>query len=96
LPGTGLACADELILARDEFTKWDLAHVSIRPHHMSVAQFYREIIQLYDSLLFRPGVLLGYLLRYSPARCWKMLKGSWRVRRQYLEKIREAENDVGE
>ena len=92
LPGTGMAAGGEVLLSPDDFTRWDLAHVSIRPRHMTVAQFYRQIIKLYDDIVFRPPVLWGYLRRYRPGQWWKMARGSFLVRRQYLRKIREAED----
>jgi radical SAM superfamily enzyme YgiQ (UPF0313 family) len=94
LPGTGLAPVESVLLARDDFPRWDLAHVSLAPEHLSVADFYRELVALYDDLLFQPGVLWGYLRTYGLRQCWRLACGSARVRRQYLAKIREAEKDV--
>jgi hopanoid C-3 methylase len=91
LPGTGLTVPDEdLVIARDDFTRWDLAHVSVRPAHMSVAEFYRQIIRLYDEVIFRPGPLWDHLRRYTLAQCWRLARGGYRVRRQYMRKVREA------
>jgi len=91
LPGTGfVSVGSEILVPRDEYPRWDLAHVVLRPRAMSVARFYREIMTLYNALLFRPAVLRGYLSRYRVLQLWKMLKGTLRVRRQYMAKIREA------
>lgn len=92
LPGSGFTVpADSLLLGGDDYARWDLAHVSIRPQFLSVAQFYRQIIALYAKILFQPATLFAHLRRYRPWQWWKMARGSWLVRQQYLRKIREAE-----
>jgi radical SAM superfamily enzyme YgiQ (UPF0313 family) len=92
LPGTGVAAPlTDLVIDRADFTRWDLAHVSIRPRHMSVADFYRRIMQLYDEVLFQPAALLDHVRRYRVDQCWRLAVGSYRVRRQYRRKLREAE-----
>ena len=91
LPGTGFPVQQEqLVIPRADYEKWDLAHITIRPEHMSVADFYQSIIDLYVAVLFRSKVLSRYLKQYSPPMLWKMLRGSYLVRRQYLQKKREA------
>lgn len=91
LPGTGQAARQEdLLIDRQDFPRWDLAHVAIRPERMSPEGFYRQIVRLYMDTLFRPRDLLDHARRY-PFRMWlRMLAGTWRVRRQYLRKTREA------
>jgi len=92
LPGTGFAAGPgELLLDRRDWARWDLAHVALRPTRMSVAEFYRSILKLYQRILFRPAVLLDHLRRHGPPQLWKMVRGSVRVHRQYRAKIREAE-----
>lgn len=91
LPGTGYQVNDgELIIPHSDFPKWDLAHVTIRPQKMSVPDFYQNIVKLYNSTLFQPKFLIDYLKKYNALRLWKMMKGSFLVWRQYLQKIREA------
>jgi radical SAM superfamily enzyme YgiQ (UPF0313 family) len=91
LPGTGMTIpGGDLLLRSDDYEKWDLAHVSIRPSRMSTAEFYRHIIAAYDSVVLQPRMLAGYAVRYHPAQLWKMAKGSLRVRMQYKRKIRES------
>ncbi|MBM4395850.1 MAG: radical SAM protein [Deltaproteobacteria bacterium] len=90
LPGTGLEHkAWDLVIDRRDFPRWDLAHVTVRPERMSVADFYAEIIRLYMATLYKPWYLLGYL-KYPPRMIWKMVAGTWRVRRQYLRKLADA------
>jgi len=91
LPGTGIKVKDEeLIIPYADFAKWDLAHVTIRPKKMSVADFYQSIIKLYNSVLFQPQFLIDYVRKASMLMLWKMIKGSFMVKRQYMKKIREA------
>jgi radical SAM superfamily enzyme YgiQ (UPF0313 family) len=90
LPGTGLSVDDkDLLLAPGDFERWDLAHVAVRPQHLSVAEFYEELIRLYMITLYQPRYLRSYL-RYPRRMMGRMLAGTWRVRRQYLDKLREA------
>jgi radical SAM superfamily enzyme YgiQ (UPF0313 family) len=96
LPGTGMSQWQEpLLLARTDYPRWDLAHVSLPPRHMSVAAFYREILTLYEQIVFQPSVLWEYLQRYRPHQWWQMARGSALVKAQYLRKIREAERRDG-
>lgn len=94
LPGTEFAAEPgQLLLDRTRWARWDLAHVALRPTRLDVPGFYRAILRLYDRVLFRPGALAGHLGR-GPVRLWRMAAGSARVRRQYLERIREAEAEA--
>ena len=43
LPGTGIDIDfNRLIIAYSDYAKWDLAHVTVSPTKMSIADFYRE------------------------------------------------------
>ena len=92
LPKTGVSYPDERIfVARDDYDMWDLAHVTVRPSKLSVAQFYREILKAYNSIIYSPKVIWKYLTAYRPTMLVKMLVGGYRVSRQYQKKIKEAE-----
>jgi len=91
LPKTGVEFPGELILIeKQEYEKWDLAHISVRPSKMSVADYYNAILKAYFSILFQRPVLFSYFRRYSFPMMWKMLTGSQKVTRQYKNKIKEA------
>ncbi len=91
-PGTGIAVnPDENLIKQDDFVRWDLAHISMKPEKMPVSQFYREIIGLYDAIVFQPKIIWKYLRQYSPPQWWRMIRGSYLVRQQYMDKIREEE-----
>jgi hopanoid C-3 methylase len=92
LPKTGVSFPeDQIILKKTDYEKWDLAHVSVQPTSLSVADFYREILRAYNSILYSPPVMWKYLITYSPAMLFKMLVGGYRVTRQYHRKIKEAQ-----
>jgi radical SAM superfamily enzyme YgiQ (UPF0313 family) len=91
LPGTGFGVADnDLVIGRNDYPRWDLAHVTIRPEHASVPEYYRSILQLYNDVLFQPHHLWNYVRRYRARQLWKMASGTMRVRKQYLRRISEA------
>lgn len=91
LPKTETNFAPEkIIIPRTEYDKWDLAHVTVKPEKLTVAEFYSEILKAYYSIIYRPKVLLGYLIKYKPAMLLKMLRGGLLVGKQYKRKIREA------
>jgi radical SAM superfamily enzyme YgiQ (UPF0313 family) len=95
LPGTGLEVTDNsLIIPYADFARWDLAHVTIRPEKMSVADYYKNILKLYNSVLFQPRFLMDYIKKYNVFMLWKMIKGSLMVWRQYMAKIREAKQNA--
>jgi len=91
LPKTGVSFPEEdIILDRQYYERWDLAHVSIRPSKLSVDEFYKEILKAYNSILYHPATLWKYLTTYKPLMLYKMLVGGYRVGKQYRNKIKEA------
>ena len=89
LKGTGLLVNDNnLIIGRTDYPKWDLAHVSIRPEKMSVEDFYRNILNLYQRIVLNPRNLLSFL-KYPFVMQLKMVRGMNKVRKQYENKIME-------
>ena len=75
---------------RQDYEKWDLAHVTVRPTSLSVREFYRQLILLYRRVVLRPSVLLQHASRYSPRMLVRMAAGALAVWRQYRLKMREA------
>ena len=91
LPGTGVTVPDEdLVIPREDFARWDLAHVTVRPTQLTVPEYYQAIIDGYTSTLYQVGPLLGYL-KYPPRMLYKMISGNSRVYRQYVRKRQEAQ-----
>lgn len=90
LPGTGVTVPDEdLVIPRDDFVRWDLAHVTVRPTRLTVPEYYQAIIDGYTSTLYQLGPLLSYL-KYPPRMLYKMISGNSKVYRQYVHKREEA------
>jgi len=95
LPGTGNTVEmAELIIPFSDFERWDLAHVTIRPRKMSTAEFYKNILRLYNSILFQPRFLLDYIQKYNLVMLLKMIKGSINIRKQYWSKIKEVKRNA--
>jgi radical SAM superfamily enzyme YgiQ (UPF0313 family) len=95
LPGTGnVVEMAELIIPFSDYERWDLAHVTIRPKKMSTADFYKNILRLYNSILFQPRYLFDHIKKYNLEMILKMVKGSIKVRKQYLLKIKEVKHDA--
>jgi radical SAM superfamily enzyme YgiQ (UPF0313 family) len=93
LPGTdNNQYQKKLIIPYSDFARWDLAHVTIQPEKMSVADFYKELLGVYSAALFQPAFLLNYLKRYPVSMLWKMIKGSFMVWKQYQHKIKEVKH----
>ncbi|OPX43160.1 radical SAM superfamily protein [Ruminiclostridium hungatei] len=91
LPGTDIRIPDsEVTVSRQDYHKWDLAHVTVRPKKLSEREYYGEIIRLYRRILFRPGTIFGYIRTYPIKMLLKMLLGSTMVYRQYRQKMKEA------
>jgi len=84
---------EQLVIGRDDYARWDLAHVVIRPEKMSVREYYRQIIRLYEKVVFQPGNLMSHL-KYPLRMQVKMLKGLIRVRKQYLTRMKEASHEA--
>ncbi|MCK5347519.1 MAG: radical SAM protein, partial [Candidatus Heimdallarchaeota archaeon] len=91
LPGTDfIVSKDQLLIEPDDYAKWDLAHISISPSKLSAAEYYKELLRLYGKVLFQSWVLKKYLLNTPIRMLIKVIMGSWRVRRQYQMKMKEA------
>ncbi len=90
LPATATSISDDqLVIPREDYVRWDLAHVTVQPSKLSVAEYYQHMIDGYSKVLYQPRVLLGYL-KYPPASLWRMISGNSKVFRQYVGKMKEA------
>ncbi len=81
----------DLVVSKDDFPKWDLAHVTIRPEHMTVAEYYRQVLKLYLRILYYPPNIIS-TFRYPVAMQIRMIKGLRKVMKQYKERIMQAEH----
>ena len=89
LPGTAMLSkyASEISIPREDYAKWDLAHLVLRPTRMSASRYYWNIVWLYHRVTFRPANILKLLYRYGMRQNYKMMLGASRVTLQYLRKV---------
>ncbi|OEF98369.1 B12-binding domain-containing radical SAM protein [Desulfuribacillus alkaliarsenatis] len=77
----------DLIIDREEYEKWDLAHLVLKPEKMSVRSYYMEIVKLYYKITMRPKNVLRLIRKYGLSEVLKLSVGSSAVTMQYLKKI---------
>lgn len=93
LKGTAIEVSEEdLVIKRNDFARWDLAHVVIRPEKMSVKDYYANIKHLYERILFNPRNLFSHFIHHPISVQWKLAKGLIRVSRQYRNCIQTTPN----
>lgn len=89
LPGTEIFDEYEssLLVDRQKFQMWDMAHLVLKPEHMSVRAFYGEILKAYYRVVMRPKHMVYLVRKYGFGANLKMLAGSSLISLQYLKKI---------
>ncbi|WP_245330874.1 B12-binding domain-containing radical SAM protein [Acetoanaerobium pronyense] len=88
LPGTDIYEEYErsLIIKREDYEKWDLAHLALMPSKMSIRSYYIEIIKLYYSITMRPKNVWKMIKTYGISQVLKLSLGSSAVTFQYIKK----------
>ena len=90
LPGTAMGVEEEdLVVSREEYSHWDLAHLVVRPKRLSAREYYAEIIRLYTASVVHPLAIIRHL-RYPLKDVLRISTGAFRVWRQYRRKMKEA------
>ena len=89
LPGTEIfqEYQQDLLVKREEYEVWDMAHVVLKPEFMSIRGFYLEMIFAYYRVIMRPKNSWSLLKKYGIKANVKMLVGSSFVSLQYIRKI---------
>nr|WP_300002440.1 radical SAM protein [Tissierella sp.] len=89
LPGTDIFenYLENLIVKREDYHLWDMAHVVLRPEHMSIRKFYLQLLIAYYRVVMRPKHLVTLIRKYGLKPNLKMLSGSSFVSFQYIKKI---------
>lgn len=89
LPGTSIFddYKDQLMVPREDYPKWDLAHLVLQPQSLSVRGFYWEMLKLYHKRVASPAHVAALIRRYGLAPVLRLAAGSARVTLQYLKKI---------
>jgi radical SAM superfamily enzyme YgiQ (UPF0313 family)/ubiquinone/menaquinone biosynthesis C-methylase UbiE len=92
LPGTAIFddYKDQLLVPREDYPKWDLAHLVLRPEKLSVRGFYWEMLKLYHKRVASPAHVVELIRRYGLMPVLRLSVGSARVSLQYLKKIRQG------
>lgn len=88
LPGTDIyeEYESSLIIKREDYEKWDLAHLALMPSKMSIRSYYIEIIKLYYSITMRPKNVWKMIKTYGISQILKLSAGSSAVTFQYIKK----------
>lgn len=89
LPGTSIFddYKDCLMVPREEYPKWDLAHLVLQPEKLSVRAFYWEMLKMYHKRVASPAHVAALIRRYGLGPVLRLSVGSARVSLQYLKKI---------
>ncbi len=89
LPGTEIfnLYLDDLLIKREQYELWDMAHVVLKPEFMSIRKFYLELLKSYYRIIMRPKHVLALIKKYGIRSNIKMLIGSSFVSFQYIQKI---------
>lgn len=89
LPGTEIfeEFVPQLIVAREDYPKWDMAHVVLKPENMSIKAYYYQLLLSYYRVIMRPKHIKALINKYGKKECFKMVRGSSHVSWQYLKKI---------
>lgn len=89
MPGTEIfeEYRPHLIVRREDYGKWDMAHVVLNPDHMTIRSFYYQILLSYYRVVMRPKNIRAMIEKYGIKECFKMFIGSSFVSWQYLKKI---------
>ncbi|WP_291570129.1 B12-binding domain-containing radical SAM protein [Clostridium sp. UBA4548] len=88
LPGTDLfqQYKNQLIVKREEYEKWDLAHMTVTPSKLSIRSYYFNIIKLYYKIIMRPSNVLYIIKKYGFLETLKLSIGSSNISMQYMLK----------
>lgn len=78
---------EDLAIKREEFEKWDLAHLVLKPEKMTSRRYYYEIIKLYYKITMHPTNVKKLIKKYGFKEVLKLSFGSSAVTFQYLQKI---------
>jgi len=78
---------EDLIVDGDQFEKWDLAHLVLKPEKMSVRRYYYEMIKLYYRITMAPGNVIRLIKKYGLKDVLKLSMGSSVITMQYIKKL---------
>ncbi|MGL4799124.1 MAG: B12-binding domain-containing radical SAM protein [Cellulosilyticaceae bacterium] len=82
---------EQLIVERDAYHKWDMAHLVVAPSKLSIRQYYWEVVKLYYRITVRPEMVVRALRKYPLWENIKLTIGANRVMWQYIVRIIKGE-----
>ena len=81
----------DFIVREDEYEKWDLAHLVVRPKYISVRRFYLYTLLLYYFVTANPKSGLYMIKKYGLHDTLKLSFGALLVNNQYVKKVIKGE-----
>ena len=78
------------MVPREDYPKWDLAHLVLKPEKLSVRGFYWEMLKTYHRRVASPSHVAALIRRYGLGPVLRLSVGSARVSLQYLKKIAQG------
>ncbi len=81
---------ERLIIPYEEYEKWDMAHLVVRPTKLSVRRYYWNIVVLYYKITVSPKNIAYMFRRYGTRTTMKLSVGAAKITWQYLKKIRKG------
>lgn len=89
LPGTDIfeEYIPYLIVDKEDYSRFDMAHVVLQPEYMSIRGFYFQLLKSYYQIIMRPKHMIALIKKYGLKANIKMLLGSSYVSWQYIKKI---------
>lgn len=89
LPGTDMydLYKDKLIVKREEYEKWDMAHLVVKPGGISARRYYWYMILLYYSIMVNPKKSIYMIKKYGLKDTLKLSIGAFKVNLQYFKKL---------
>ena len=80
----------EFIIKEDEYEKWDLAHLVVRPSKISIRKYYLYTMILYYKIMVNPKSAIYMIKKYGLHDTLKLSVGGFKVNLQYLKKLIEG------
>lgn len=77
----------DFIIREDEYEKWDLAHLVVRPTYISARRYYWYTILLYYKIMVNPKSAWYMVKKYGLKDTLKLSIGASKVNWQYYKKL---------
>ena len=80
----------DFIVREDEYEKWDLAHLVVKPTNISVRKYYFYTMMMYYHIMVNPKSALYMIRKYGIKDTMKLSFGAFKVNVQYLKKLMDG------